>query len=235
MNNLEPNNILENTLERYPQLSSSLTDIKKAFELLCECFDNKNKLLVCGSGGSAADSDHIVGELMKSFACQRKLPEHIKRNLLITATNDIGSHLAEKLQPALRAISLTSHTALNTAFSNDVDPKLTFAQQVLGYGDKNDVLLGISTSGNSDYVINALVTAKALDLKTIGLTGRTGGKMREFCDINIRVEGSNTAEIQELHLPVYHALCLMLELHFFDKSSPTLDSQNSSDIKRRTN
>jgi len=171
-------------------------------------------LLVCGSGGSAADSDHIVGELMKSFACQRKLPEHIMRNLL-TSSNVYGAYLSEKLQPALRAISLTSHTALNTAFSNDVDPKLTFAQQVLGYGDKNDVLLGISTSGNSDYVINALVTAKALDLKTIGLTGRTGGKMRDYCDVAIRVEGSNTAEIQELHLPVYHALCMMLEHEFF--------------------
>ena len=217
MNNLEPNNILENTLERYPQLSSSLTDIEKAFELLCECYDNKNKLLVCGSGGSASDSDHIVGELMKSFACQRKLPDDLAHKLQ-ASFSDSGKYLAEKLQPALRAISLTNHTALNTAFSNDVDPKLIFAQQVLGYGDKNDVLLGISTSGNYDYVINALVTAKALDLKTIGLTGRTGGKMREYCDINIRVEGSNTAEIQELHLPVYHALCLMLELHFFDKS-----------------
>lgn len=211
------NNVLEKLVVRYPQLSESITEIESAFELLRECYDNKNKLLVCGSGGSASDSDHIVGELMKSFAFQRKLPDDLTHKLL-ASFSDSGRYLAEKLQPALRAISLTNHTALNTAFSNDVDPKLTFAQQVVGYGDRGDVLLGISTSGNSEYVINALITAKAMDLKTIGLTGKTGGMMRELCDINIRVEGSNTAEIQELHLPVYHALCLMLELHFFDKS-----------------
>ncbi len=208
------NNVLEKLIVRYPQLSASITDIEAAFELLRECYDNKNKLLVCGSGGSAADSDHIVGELMKSFACKRKLPDDLAHTLT-TSFNDSGRYLAEKLQPALRAISLTNHTALNTAFSNDVDPKLIFAQQVVGYGDCGDVLLGISTSGNSEYVINALITAKALDLKTIGLTGKTGGMMREFCDINIRVAGSNTAEIQELHLPVYHTLCMMLELNYY--------------------
>lgn len=206
--------ILEHTIKRRPSLSSSLPDIKKAFDLLCECYSNRHKLLICGNGGSAADSEHIVGELMKSFAYNRVLSDEIKRQLA-AASAEKGTYLAEKLQPALRAISLTCHSALNTAFSNDVDPKLIFAQQVIGYGDPGDVLLAISTSGNSDNVINAMITAKAIGLKTIGLTGKKGGRLKELCDVTISVDGTETADIQELHLPVYHALCKMLELHFF--------------------
>lgn len=208
--------ILEQTIERHPLLSAAVADIREAFDLLCECYANNHKLLICGNGGSAADAEHIVGELMKSFAYNRVLTNEIKYQLTATSAEK-GGYLAEKLQPALRAISLTCHAALNTAFSNDVDPNLIFAQQIIGYGDQGDVLLAISTSGNSENVIHAAITAKAIGLKTIGLTGESGGRLQAFCDVVIRVAGSNVAEIQELHLPVYHALCKMLELEFFAK------------------
>ena len=207
--------ILEKTIRRHPLLSPATEDIRKAFALLCHCFANHNKLLACGNGGSASDSEHIVGELMKSFACRRVLPKDTK-NKLIAASPEKGPYLAEKLQPALRAIALPCHSALNTAFDNDVGPQLAFAQQVIGYGDPGDTLMAISTSGNSENVINAVITAKAIGLKTIGLTGKKGGKLKEICDVAICVEGTETAEIQELHLPVYHTLCKMLELNFFD-------------------
>tara|TARA_B110000046_G_C12993456_1_gene398892 strand:- start:773 stop:1426 length:654 start_codon:yes stop_codon:yes gene_type:complete len=207
--------ILDNTLLTHPRLFSSLTDIKNTFDLLCNCYSKDNKLLICGNGGSASDSDHIVGELMKNFAFNRTLPSELKQKLVTTAPH-FGQKLSDKLQPALPAISLTSHSALNTAFANDVDPELTFAQQVIGYGGEGDVLIGISTSGNSSNVVYALIAARALGMPTIGLTGKTGGIMKEYCDIVICVEGNDTAEIQELHLPVYHALCKMLEINFFD-------------------
>ncbi len=210
----EVQQILQQTLQRHPLLKPAQTDIEAAYQLLHQCYENAKKLLICGNGGSAADSEHIVGELMKSFVFKRVLPDEIKQKLIAVDTNR-GGYLAQKIQPALRSIALTSHTALNTAFSNDVDSKLAFAQQVMGYGDTGDVLLGISTSGNAENVVNALITAKVIGLKTIGLTGKSGGKLRDYCDVVIGVEGTDTAEIQELHLPVYHALCKMLELHFF--------------------
>jgi D-sedoheptulose 7-phosphate isomerase len=208
-------NILKNLVERNPLLSFSINDIKNAFDLLCKCYQNGHKLLICGNGGSAADSEHIVGELMKSFSHTRILPKKTQEKI-IAVSPDKGPYIASKLQPALTAISLACHTSLNTAFANDVDPLLIFAQQLIGYGKEGDILLGISTSGNAENVINAMITAKAMGLKTIGLTGNSGGKLKEYCDVAIQVEGTNTAEIQELHLPVYHALCAMLELKFFD-------------------
>ncbi|MCB0283189.1 MAG: SIS domain-containing protein [Calditrichaeota bacterium] len=214
MNDDKINQVLNRVIERHPLLITSADDIKTAYEFLVKCYESGNKLLVCGNGGSAADSEHIVGELMKSFAHTRVLSETLKKNLKAVSA-DKGTYLAEKLQPALTAISLTGHTALNTAFSNDVDPHLVFAQQVVGYGREGDVLLGISTSGNAENVLNAMITAKAKGLKTIGLSGKSGGKLKQYCDVCIRVEGANTAEIQELHLPVYHTLCQMLELKFF--------------------
>lgn len=206
--------ILQNTLNRYPLLYSAEKNIKNAYVVLATCYINSRKLLICGNGGSAADAEHIVGELMKSFAYPRKLSNDVKEKLM-TVSEDAGAYLGQKLQPALRAIALTSHPALSTAFANDVDPSLVFAQQVLGYGDKNDVLLGISTSGNSANVVHAAITAKALGLKVIGLTGKTGGQLKDYCDVAICVDQTDTAEIQELHLPVYHTLCKMLELEFF--------------------
>ena len=206
--------ILDETLERHPALHPAREDILRAFRLLRDCYQRHHKLLICGNGGSAADADHIVGELMKRFLFKRTLPEEIRKSLR-SASPEKGQYLAEKLQPALRAISLAAHVGLNTAFANDVDPRLVFAQQVLGYGDPGDVLLAISTSGNSENVANAVLTAKALGLTCIGLSGRHGGRLKEICDVCIRVEGDATSDIQELHLPVYHALCKMLEWTFF--------------------
>tara|TARA_B110000014_G_scaffold105785_1_gene72599 strand:- start:742 stop:1398 length:657 start_codon:yes stop_codon:yes gene_type:complete len=215
-----PNNveqILDRTIERHPLLDASKKDITEAFDLLNTCFVNKNKLLICGNGGSSSDSDHIVGELMKSFFYDRALSNQDKQRLK-GASPEIGKYLSEKLQPALRSISLSAHSALNTAISNDIDPDLIFAQQVIGYGDQGDTLLGISTSGNSKNVISAIITAKAMGLKTIGLTGKKGGELRQICDITICANADETPDIQELHLPIYHTLCAMLEFEFFKRT-----------------
>lgn len=211
---MEERRILDLLVIRYPVLSSAKEEILIAFELLCNCYENKGKLLICGNGGSASDAEHIVGELMKNFSKDRNLDAKIKTDL-IAVSYELGCQLANALQPALPAIALTSHTALNTAFMNDVNPELIFAQQVLGYGNPGDILLGISTSGNAKNVLYAFVTARALGMKTLGLTGKTGGRFNEYCDIVIHVPASVTHEIQELHLPVYHALCQMLEEYFW--------------------
>ena len=208
------NKILDTLIVRYPLLDASRQEIASAFELLRQSYQQGGKLLLCGNGGSAADAEHIVGELMKSFSKERKLDESIK-NCLVASSKKFGPRLAQCLQPGLPAISLTCHSALNTAFANDVDPDLIFAQQVLGYGKKGDVLMGISTSGNSKNVLNAMVTARSLGLPVLGLSGRKGGGFNDYCDIVIRVDAEITPEVQELHLPVYHALCEMLEQHFF--------------------
>jgi D-sedoheptulose 7-phosphate isomerase len=155
-----------------------------------------------------------VGELMKGFENKRRIGETLKKQL-IESDEERGTYLAEKLQHALPAISLTAHTALITAVANDTDADLIFAQQVVGYGNRGDVLIGISSSGNSQNVIDAMITAKAKGMMVIGLTGETGGKMKRLCDILINVPGRRTAFVQELHLPVYHVLCLMVENHFF--------------------
>lgn len=198
---------LERLLERYPKLEGCREDILKAFLAKEDTFKKGGKLLICGNGGSAADSDHIVGELMKGFRKKRPLSQEKREKL--------GS-LSDHLQEALPAISLTGHQALSTAFLNDVAPDMVFAQQVYGYGRKNDSLLAITTSGNSENVLNAVKVAKALELKVIGLTGPQGGELKKLADICICVPGESTADIQELHLPVYHALCAMLEDAFFE-------------------
>ena len=214
MDEMNPGALLSRLISRYPQLASSEKEIQGAFDMLVNCFKSGGKLLICGNGGSASDAEHIVGELMKSFSKERKLDESIK-NSLEASSQKFGPRLAQNLQPGLPAISLTCHSALNTAFANDVDPELIFAQQVLGYGKKGDVLLGISTSGNSKNVLNAMVTARSLGLSVLGLSGRKGGGFNDYCDIVIRVDAEVTPEVQELHLPVYHALCEMLEHYFF--------------------
>lgn len=206
--------ILEELLERYPQMDVIKEDISKAFEILKESYQNGGKLLVAGNGGSASDSEHIVGELMKGFVKPRKLSSEFAEEL--KAVNfQMGTELADKLQGALPAIALVDHVALSTAYLNDVDPLLGFAQQINGYGDKGDVFLAISTSGNSRNVLYACTIAKAKGLKIIGLTGRNGGKLKSMSDVAIVVPEEETFKIQELHLPVYHALCLMLEEEFF--------------------
>lgn len=207
--------ILETLEARYPDLQVCTNDIEHAYQLLKDAFTNGNKLLLCGNGGSASDSEHIVGELMKGFELKRPINTTIREKLLQQDT-DIGTYLANKLQGALPAIALTTHSALISAISNDIAGDMAFAQQVYGYGQVGDILLGISTSGNSRNVIHAVYVAKALGLKTIGLTGKTGGEMSALCDVTICVPHDTTAQIQERHLPVYHALCSLLEQEFFD-------------------
>ncbi|MGN1381694.1 MAG: SIS domain-containing protein [Eubacterium sp.] len=201
-------------VERYPQLASCAKDIEKAYDILELSYSNGGKLLVCGNGGSAADSEHIVGELMKGFKKARKL-DSAAQDKLKAVHPELGSVLAENLQGALPAIALDGHPALTTAYMNDCEPLLCFAQQVNGYGHTGDALLGISTSGNSKNVLYAAVTAKAKGLKVIGLTGERQNKLEQLADVTIHVPQTETYMIQELHLPVYHCLCLMLEDKFF--------------------
>ena len=213
---MDNNFFLDELIKRYPQLVPLKGQIGEAAAAIIRSYESGGKLLLCGNGGSCSDSDHIVGELMKGFENKRRISEEFK-NKLIESSGDRGVYLAEKLQQALPAISLTAHTALITAVANDTDADLIFAQQVTGYGNAGDIIIGISSSGNSQNVIDALITAKAKDMVVIGLTGETGGKMKAFCDILINVQGRRTAFVQELHLPVYHVLCLMVEHHFFGK------------------
>lgn len=199
-------------LDRYPSLKSVESEIYGAALSLIHLYQHKGKLLVCGNGGSAADSLHIVGELMKSFQQCRPIPLALRNKLeKYEDGDDLGSHL----QMPLRAIALVCEAGLNTAFANDVNPDYVFAQQVLGYGDKGDILMAISTSGNSRNVVYATKVAKAMGLTVIALTGQDGGKLRRLADICIAVPETETFKVQELHLPVYHALCLTVENEIF--------------------
>lgn len=205
---------IEILLERYPVLAAVKKDLIKAYELLEESYCSGGKLLVAGNGGSAADAEHIVGELMKGFKLPRKLREEAS-DALVKASPELGNLLAQKLQGALPAISLSGHPALSTAYMNDCDPLLCFAQQMNGYGKAGDVFLGISTSGNSKNILYAAAVAKAKKVKVIGLTGVAESKLSEMADVCIQVPQTETYKVQELHLPVYHCLCLMLEERFF--------------------
>ncbi len=206
--------MLNDLLRRYPILEVCKEDIEKAKDALIECYKNDGKVLICGNGGSCADSDHIVGELMKGFLKQRPLSEE-QKTVMKKNCDLIDDELLSKLQGGLPAIALPSITALNSAFCNDVDPELIYAQSLMGLGRKKDVLIAISTSGNSKNVFGAVKVAKALGVKVIGLTGNTGGKLKEHADIAIRVPETETYKIQELHLPVYHYLCAAVEDYFF--------------------
>ena len=206
--------ILEDLLFRYPMLEKQRDSILEVYKILESSYAAGGKLLIAGNGGSAADSEHIVGELMKAFIKPRKLDEDLQSKLM-AVDKKMGKVLSDNLQGALPAIAVTGHVGLSTAYLNDCNPLLSFAQQVNGYGNAGDVFFGISTSGNSENILYALVTAKAKGMKTIGLSGRDGGKMRELCDAIIIAPETETFKIQELHLPIYHALCLMLEARFF--------------------
>ena len=207
-------NHLEELIQRYPVLAPCRASIEAAFRALESCYASGGKLLVCGNGGSAADADHIVGELMKAYLRPRRLPADAAARLR-TADSALGPALAEFLQGALPAVNLGAGGALLSAFGNDVRPELAYAQAAWGYGRRGDVLLGISTSGNAANVRSALAACRAAGITTIGLTGRSGGKMAGLCDILVAVPADRTFEIQELHLPVYHCLCAMVEERFF--------------------
>lgn len=198
---------------RYPVLSVCKNDIEKAAEALIESFENGGKLLVAGNGGSCADSDHISGELLKSFVKKRR-PSAELIDSIRKINPETGDYLADKLQGSLPVIALTNNTALMTASLNDVDGNVMFAQQLNGYGKEGDVFLGISTSGNSKDIVYPTVVAKAKGLMTVALTGKDGGKLKGIADICIVVPEQETFKIQELHLPVYHALCLEIEEYF---------------------
>lgn len=212
--NMKSMEYLDVLIERYPSLESARQDIHKAYIILKECYENKGKLLVAGNGGSAADAEHIVGELMKGFKLPRRLDNNMQ-NKLISQDKELGQVLADNLQGALPAIALDGHLALTTAYMNDCEPLLCFAQQVNGYGNKDDVFMGISTSGNSKNILYAAITAKAKGMKVIGMTGEKESKLSDIADVCIKVPQTETYMVQELHLPIYHCLCLMLEDKFF--------------------
>jgi D-sedoheptulose 7-phosphate isomerase len=210
------NKHIDTLIERYPKLLICRESIQEAYDILKKAYTNGRKLLVCGNGGSASDSEHIVGELMKEFKLKREVYKD-QAEAMKQIDPELGSILAEHLQGALPAITLTGHSSLTTAFMNDSLPELIFAQQVNGYGKPNDVFLGISTSGNSRNVLFAAVAAKSRGMKVLGLTGYQPSRLAQLADVCIQVPETETYRIQELHLPVYHCLCMMLEEHFFGK------------------
>jgi len=201
-------------LANYPQLSGCMEDVLDAFELMKNTCRNGGLILTCGNGGSAADAEHIVGELMKGFKLRRPVTGE-QREALVTAFPDDGAYFADNLQRGIPAISLVSQSSIISAFSNDVTYDMAFAQQVFCYGAAGDVLLGISTSGNSINVVNACKVANAFGIATIAMTGESGGSLLGICDITIRVPATETFRVQEYHLPIYHTLCAMLENDLF--------------------
>lgn len=215
MNPLKQVDIL---IDRYPELIEQRKNIIDAYYILEKCYENGGKLLIAGNGGSASDSEHIVGELMKGFEKSRYFSEEDKKKLL-DVDNEMGKILGENLQYALPAIALDGHSSLSTAYMNDCEPLLCFAQQVNGFGKEGDVFLAISTSGNSQNVVYASIVAKAKKMKTIALTGAKDSRLSELADVTIHSTNTRTYMIQEHHLPIYHCLCLMLEERFFGKEN----------------
>lgn len=196
---------MENLLNRYPMLEPCKEDIQNALKLIIDTYKSGGKVLVCGNGGSAADSEHIVGELMKGFMLKRPVTDE-----------GIPEQLRKKLQGALPAISLPSQSAILSAFINDVEPEMMYAQLVYGYAKENDLVIGLSTSGNSKNIVNAIEVAKCIGTKTLAMTGEKESKLSELCDVTIKVPETETYKIQELHLPVYHYLCSEVENNFFN-------------------
>lgn len=205
---------VENLIRRYPKLETIEGEIINAYLMLEECYKQQGKLLIAGNGGSAADSEHMAGELMKKFRLDRPVSKEFAERLK-SIDPEKGENLARNLECSLTAMSLVTQEALTTAYINDADGLGVFAQQLYGYGRKGDVFLGISTSGNSKNILNAAVVAKASDIKVIGLTGGDGGELVKVSDVSVCVPEWETYMIQELHLPIYHCWCLMLEEKFF--------------------
>ncbi len=207
---------IDHLLHRYPALGPQEAPIRATVKAIVECYRQGGKVLTCGNGGSASDADHITGELLKGFVKKRPLSSELRQQ--------IGRHypaeaelICGNLQMPLASICLCSHPALSTAFLNDVNPYFVFAQQVLAYAKKNDVLICLSTSGNARNVIHATQVARALGVTSILLTGETGGKLKDLCDIVIKTPANEAYRIQEFHLPIYHAVCLAVEETFFSE------------------
>lgn len=205
---------VDDLIARYPELGGIREAIERGYQMIEDSYTQDGKLLVAGNGGSAADSEHIAGELMKSFRLPRPINAEL-RERLIRVSEVWGRKLADNLEYALTAIPLAAYEALSTAYINDIGAESVFAQQVLGYGRAGDVFLAISTSGNSENILHAAVTAKAMGIKVIGLTGQSGGKLEQYADCMIKAPETEAYRIQELHLPIYHTICIMLEAHFF--------------------
>lgn len=214
MDRIDYDQHVRHLIERYPTLESVDKEVFEAYEIMRDAYVSDNKLLVAGNGGSAADSEHIAGELMKRFRIPRPVGSDFAEKLK-SIDQVRGESLAKNLEKGLMAIPLVAHEALSTAYINDVDGYGVFAQQLLGFGRPGDVFLGISTSGNSQNIMNAAVVARALDIKVIGLTGSDGGELGRFADVAVKVPETETYLIQELHLPIYHCWCMMLEEYFF--------------------
>lgn len=213
---MQPKNkhdIIGDLVVRYPMLERNNTMILQAIDCIVRCYKSGNKILVCGNGGSASDALHIVGELMKSFILPRKLDREIEEKIRSKSKN--AEYIIKNTQMAIPAISLVNEISLLTAFANDAAPDLNFAQQVIGYGKPGDILIAISTSGNSNNVVYAAEVANALGLSVISLTGKSGGQLKDISDILINVPESETFKIQELHLPIYHAICMAIENEIF--------------------
>ena len=209
--------MFQKLLTRYPTLRCCAGEIEKAKDMLIASYESGGKVLLCGNGGSAADCDHIVGELMKGFLSKRPLSDRQKATMLKRCP-DIHEEMLGKLQMGLPALSLAGLTALNTAFCNDVEPELIYAQSVLALGKPGDIFIGLSTSGNAKNVCAAAKVAKGLGLAVIGLTGESGGQLKNLSDVTICVPECETFKIQELHLPVYHYICAAVEKHFFEEA-----------------
>lgn len=206
--------MLDKFVEKHSDLAVCREEIEKAYQVLAKCYEKNGKVLIAGNGGSSSDAEHIVGELMKGFLLERELNDK-EKSALVEQDEDKGRYLEKNLQGALPAISLSSHTSLTTAISNDVSGDMIFAQQVQGYGRKEDVFLAISTSGNSRNIVLAAIVAKAKGMRVIGLTGAGGGEVAELADVCVRVPSKETFEIQEYHIKIYHYLCQRLEKSFF--------------------
>jgi len=211
---MNPTEILDNLIIRYPGLEDTREDILKAFEIISRSYQEGGKLLIAGNGGSAADAEHMVGELMKGFLCRRRVSSK-QAEAFKAVDPEMGEALAASLQQALPSIALDGHVALTTAYMNDCNPLMGFAQQVNGFGRNGDVFLAISTSGKSRNILYAAVTAKANGLPVVALTGEMESPLSKLADVCIKVPGREAYLVQEYHLPVYHCLCLMLEARFF--------------------
>ena len=206
--------MINELIKRYPSLDSCKAEIGAARDMIIGCYENGGKLLLCGNGGSSADCDHIVGELMKGFLLKRPLSDKLKRDMRARSP-ELDSATLDKLQMGLPAVSLTSIGALNTAFANDVDPSLIYAQSVLSLGETGDVLIAISTSGNAKNVCEAARVARAIGMKVVALTGKDGGELKHLSDVCVIAPECETYKIQEYHLPIYHYMCAEVEKHFF--------------------
>lgn len=206
---------LELLIERYPELAVCGEDIRKAIDTLTSVYSNRGMLLLCGNGGSSADCDHIVGELMKGFLKKRPLDSQ-KKTEMIKRCPALEEEMLSSLQGGFRAVSLPSLSAFGSAFSNDVDASLTYAQATLALGREGDALIAISTSGNAQNVIAAAKVARGIGMKVIAMTGKSGGTLAELADIAIKAPATETFKVQELHLPIYHCICAELEEYFFE-------------------